>query len=287
MNTELGADIELALFPIADGPGSVAHAPNLPDGFTDTFASHYIHANGVRLHAVVGGDGPALLLVHGWPENWYAWRLVMPELAKRFTVVAVDQRGVGLSDKPDTGYDTATLAADLVGVMDALDFERFAVVGHDTGFVVAYALAADYAHRVERLVLAETPSFGFEFGMRGGGLPAEVVDYYVGLLSEPKSLAGSLGLYRAFHATVVQNEERAEQKLTMPVLAVGGERSSGDHVIEGLRAVAEDVEGAVIPGAGHWVAEEAPDRLLEVLTRFLAPSRTAVTSELMLETSAR
>ncbi len=78
------------------GPGSMSHAPNLPPGFTDTFTSRYVQANGIRQHAVIGGDGPPLLLIHGWPENWYAWRLVMPALAETHTVIAVDQRGIGL-----------------------------------------------------------------------------------------------------------------------------------------------------------------------------------------------
>src|SRR5215216_6563746 len=82
------------------GLGSVSQAPNLPDGFTDTFTSRYVNAGGLRQHAVIGGDGPPLLLVHGWPENWYAWRLLMPQLARDFQVIAVDQRGIGLTDKP-------------------------------------------------------------------------------------------------------------------------------------------------------------------------------------------
>jgi pimeloyl-ACP methyl ester carboxylesterase len=85
--------------PAPEGPGSVSEAPNLPEGFTDTFTSRYIDTGELRQHAVIGGDGPPLLLVHGWPENWYAWRLLMPTLASDFEVIAVDQRGIGLSDK--------------------------------------------------------------------------------------------------------------------------------------------------------------------------------------------
>ncbi len=70
--------------PTPEGPGSVAGAPNLPDGFTDTFTSRYVDTAELRQHAVIGGEGPPLLLVHGWPENWYAWRLVMPALARDF-----------------------------------------------------------------------------------------------------------------------------------------------------------------------------------------------------------
>ena len=82
------------------GPGSVSGAPNLPPGFTDTFTDRYVDVGGVRLHAVVGGHGRPLLLIHGWPQTWYAWRLLMPALARDFQVIAVDQRGIGLSDKP-------------------------------------------------------------------------------------------------------------------------------------------------------------------------------------------
>jgi pimeloyl-ACP methyl ester carboxylesterase len=143
--------------PTPEGLGSVSGAPNLPEGFADTFTSRYVDTDELRLHAVVGGDGPPLLLVHGWPESWYAWRLMMPALARDFTVVAVDQRGMGLSDNPRDGYDAGTLAGDLVALMDALGHERFAAVGHDTGYIIAYALAADHPERVARVALAEIP----------------------------------------------------------------------------------------------------------------------------------
>ena len=147
----------LSPYPESDAFGSVSQAPDLPDGFTTTFKSQLIDANGIRQHAVIGGAGPALLLVHGWPETWYAWRHVMPELAKQYTVVAVDQRGMGLSAKPQEGYDSATLATDLAALMLELGHDRFAVVGHDTGLVISYALAADYPDRVDRVALAEVP----------------------------------------------------------------------------------------------------------------------------------
>src|SRR5499427_1104038 len=140
-----------------EGPGSVSGAPNLPEGFTDTFTSRYVDTGELRLHAVTGGDGPPLLLVHGWPQTWYAWRMLMPELARDFTVVAVDQRGIGLSGKPEDGYDTGTLASDLVALMDALGHRRFALYGTDVGMPIAYAAAADHPDRVDRLVVSEAP----------------------------------------------------------------------------------------------------------------------------------
>jgi pimeloyl-ACP methyl ester carboxylesterase len=301
-----------------EGPGSVSGAPNLPVGFADTFTSRYVEAGDVRLHAVTGGDGPPLLLVHGWPETWYAWRLMMPALARDFSVVAVDQRGIGLSDKPATGYDIGTLADDLAAMMDALGHRRFAVVGHDTGFTIAYALAADHPDRVDRVALAEIPGppgaapspplflpgplnnrlwhltfnrvehlpeqlvtgseaafFGYEFAIQGGNVPEDAIAYYVELFSEPGALTGCLGWYRALDATLAQSEERKTRRLTMPVLAIGGERSYGEHVAEAMRIVADDVQGVVIAGAGHWLAEEAPDALLAELTAFLSVYRDA------------
>jgi pimeloyl-ACP methyl ester carboxylesterase len=127
----------------------------LPDGFLNVFTSRLVEVNGLRLHAVTGGDGPALLLIGGWPQTWYAWRKVMPALARRHTVVAVDSRGAGLSDKPDDGYDAGTLATDLVALMAALGHDRFDVVGHDIGTWTAYALAADHPERVGRLAILE------------------------------------------------------------------------------------------------------------------------------------
>ena len=300
-----------------EGPGSVSGAPNLPAGFTDTFTSRYIDTGELRLHAVIGGDGPPLLLVHGWPETWYAWRLLMPALARDFEVIAVDQRGIGLSDKPAGGYDTGTLAGDLVALMDALGHQRFAVVGHDTGFAISYALAADHPDRVDRVALAEIPGppvaapspplfvpaplndrlwhipfnrvekvpeqlvagredifFGYEFAIqRRQKLPDDVIDYYVRLLSNPDALRGSFGFYRAFDTTLAQNEQRKTRPLTMPVLAIGGAASYGEHVGDAMKLVADDVQSVVIPGAGHWVAEEAPEEMLAALTAFLAPYR--------------
>jgi pimeloyl-ACP methyl ester carboxylesterase len=302
--------------PTPEGPGSVSGAPNLPAGFTDTFTSRYIDTHGLRQHAVIGGQGPPLLLVHGWPENWYTWRLLMPALARDFEVVAVDQRGVGLTDKPQDGYDTGTLAGDLAAMMDELGHRRFAVVGHDTGFAISYALAADHADRVARVGLLELPGspgtapppplflpgplndrlwhltfnridglneqlvagredlfFRWEFDAAAKRLADDVIGYYVGLLSNPDSLRGSFGWYRALEASIAQNEQRATRRLTMPVLGIGGEMSFGENVGNGVRAVADDVQSLVIPGTGHFLAEESPDELLAALTAFLAPYR--------------
>jgi pimeloyl-ACP methyl ester carboxylesterase len=293
-------------------------APHLPPGFSKTFTSRFVEAGGLRQHVVIGGDGPPLLLVHGWPENWYQYRALMPRLAEDFTVIAVDQRGMGLTEKAKTGYDSAALANDLVALMDALGYERFAVMGLDTGMVISYALAADHPERVARLVVGEAPLPGvaspplplflpgpavprlwhLAFNRLAGfneklvrgredlffsyifdanatvKLPDYAVRYYAnGFASSRAALRGSFGFYRAWDATTKQNETRQKTKLTMPVLAIGGETSSGDGARAVMQGVANDVHGLVIDGAGHFVAEEAPDAVLAGLTRFLAPYR--------------
>jgi pimeloyl-ACP methyl ester carboxylesterase len=115
--------------------------------------------------------------------------------------------------------------------------------------------------------------FGWEFDAAATKLPDEVIDYYVDNLSDPESLRASFGFYRALDTTIAQDGERKQRTLTMPVLAIGGEASFGVHVAEAMKPVASDVQGAVITGAGHFVAEEAPGQLLELLAAFLAPYR--------------
>lgn len=313
---------------VPDGFGTVSTAPRLPTGFARTFKSRFIRANGIRQHAVIGGEGPPLLLVHGWPENWYAWRFLMPALARDFTVIAVDQRGIGLSEQTTTGYDSATLAADQAALMTALGHQQFAVVGHDTGLVVSYALAADHRDRVVRLAVAEVPGppgvytprttappppmfvpeglnnklwhipfnrvnselivdmvasnaqayFRYEYSIQGGAatLPDYAIDYYIRLYTRDRNtLRSSFGLYRAWDSHMAQNGERQATPLTIPVLGIGGEQSWGTHVAEGFYPAATDVQTVVIPGVGHWVAEQGPQAMLAALGTFLAPYRAS------------
>ena len=244
----------------------------------------------------------------------------MPELARDFTVVAVDQRGIGLSGKPEDGYDTGTLASDLVALMDALGHQRFALYGTDVGMWIAYALAADHPDRIERLIVSEAPLpgmspspplflppalnarlwhlafnqlpkineqlvtgreeifFGAEFDASAGTnkLPGYAVRYYIDTLAaSPDALRGSFGFYRALPTTIAQNQQRMQRRLTLPVLAIGGGESAGEGVGNTMKLTADDVQAMVIPGCGHWVAEQAPDELLAAVTAFLAPYRDA------------
>lgn len=141
--------------PVA-GFGSATGTPGLPDGFADTFTSRLVDVDGVHLHVVVGGQGPPLLLLGGWPQFWYQWRYVMPDLARDHTVIAVDPRGSGLSDKPATGYDSGTLAAETHRLMEVLGHDGFEMLAHDIGGWTAYAMGVDRPGPITRLVIAET-----------------------------------------------------------------------------------------------------------------------------------
>jgi len=134
----------------------LAQIPNAPD-FNRTFTHHTATVNNVRLHYVMGGRGEPVVLLHGFAETWYMWRHVMPELAKRYTVIVPDLRGAGDSDKPASGYDKRTLAEDIHQLVTQLGHQRIFLVGHDIGLMVAYAYAAAHPAEVRRLVLLDAP----------------------------------------------------------------------------------------------------------------------------------
>jgi pimeloyl-ACP methyl ester carboxylesterase len=244
--------------------------------------------------------------------------MLMPALARDFSVVAVDQRGIGLSDKPQDGYDTGTLASDMVKLMDALGHRRFALYGTDVGMPIAYALAADHPDRVDRLVVSEAPLpgvspspplflppplnarlwhlafnqlpkineqlvtgredifFGAEFDESAGTnkLPGDAVRYYIDTLAaDSEHLRGSFGFYRALPATIVQNEQRKTRRLTPAGPSHRRRESAGEGPANAMKLAADDVQTLVIPGCGHWVAEQAPGQLLAAVTAFLTPYR--------------
>lgn len=127
----------------------------------DGFRHKLLRVSDVKIHAVVGGDGPPLVLLHGWPQTWWEWRRIMPVLAKHHTVVALDLRGAGHSDCPQSGYDKASLAEDVHGAMAVLGFSRYAVCGHDIGAMVALALAFTHRESVTRVAILDAPMPGW------------------------------------------------------------------------------------------------------------------------------
>jgi pimeloyl-ACP methyl ester carboxylesterase len=162
----------------------------IPGGFTE----NTVQVNGITLSYAAAGTGPAVVLLHGYPQTWYMWRKVMPALAARYTVIAPDLRGSGGSDAPADGYDKATLATDIHQLLLALGHSgQVSVVGHDIGAIVAYAYAAAHPGSVRRLALLEAPQideslyqfpsitpagpglWNFGFFALGNGLPERIV----------------------------------------------------------------------------------------------------------------
>jgi len=282
-----------------------------PPGFRHAFAEV---GGGVRLHYVIGGRGPAVALLHGFPQTWFSWRKVMPELARDHTVVAVDLRGAGRSSVPRSGYDKDTLAADVHALLRGLGLARGAsVVGHDLGAWTAYAYAREHRGEVRRLAFLEAglPGLGLERSLdfstprrgiwhlaffqqpgvperliRGreryfiteflqprraerGAFDARALEHYVGAYTPPARLHAALEQYRALYRDAAANRAKTGPKLTMPVLALGGERAAGGGPLVTMRRVAADVRGGVVPDAGHWLAEEQPEEMAGRLRDFL------------------
>ncbi|MGB0748546.1 MAG: alpha/beta fold hydrolase [Magnetospiraceae bacterium] len=297
------------------GFGSVADVPRLPGGFADTFTSYHVDTGRIRLHAVISGQGEPLLLHCGWPQNWFAWRYLMLPLAERFTVIAVDPRGLGLSDKPADGYDVDTLAQDMFGLMDALGHDRFIMAGHDIGVMVGYAMASLNPDRIRRMALGEgtipgaSPSpemipddrrmsdflwhfafnralevnerlvegreniyFSYQFATKAASedaVPKYARDFYIEQIRRvPGALKAGFDYYRAVDKTIPQVHRHMKSKVSVPVLAFSGELACGPMVEMEQKALASDVESVIIPGCGHFPAEEKPEVLLAALTDF-------------------
>ncbi len=121
------------------------------------FEEGYGPANGARLHYVAGGSGEALILLPGWPQTWWEFHKVMPALAAKYRVIAVDLRGMGASDRPAGGYDKKTMARDILDLLQHLKIERAHIVGHDIGAQVAFAFAANHPAATRTLTLLDVP----------------------------------------------------------------------------------------------------------------------------------
>ena len=126
-------------------------------GLGESFVSQNVEVNGTSLHYVRGGSGPAVILLHGFPEDWYEFHKIMPPLAQQFTVVAVDLRGVGESTPAPSGYDAANLAKDIYELTQRLNLEHPYIFGHDVGGMVAYAYARLYPQTVRGVMILDAP----------------------------------------------------------------------------------------------------------------------------------
>lgn len=274
----------------------------------DGFTQQLVPANGIRINAVTGGHGPPVLLLHGFPETWWEWHHVMPLLAERFSVVAIDLRGAGYSDCPLDGYDKATMARDAHEVMLALGHDRYAVCGHDIGGMVALPQAAIYRDAITHLAVLDVPlpgwseweatcarlwHFGFHmhrdlperliygreydyvsafmaerFHDHSRFDPADI-DIFAKALALPGRTRGGMEWYRTFAADHATALEYKKQPLAMPVLALGGDQRFGSFMVPMLREFASNVTGGSIERCSHYVADERPDEVAAALIGLL------------------
>jgi haloacetate dehalogenase len=122
---------------------------------TPTLTRHTVRVNGIRMHVAEAGKGPPVVLLHGYPETWYAWRNQWPNLAQDYHIIMPDLRGYGDSDKPDSGYDKRTMAEDVRQLVAHFGYDRISLIGHDRGARVATRFAKDHRQMVDRLAVLD------------------------------------------------------------------------------------------------------------------------------------
>ncbi|VVD97955.1 alpha/beta fold hydrolase [Pandoraea fibrosis] len=277
--------------------------------FPADFKHQTIATNGARIHVRVGGHGPAVVLLHGYGETGDMWAPLAAKLAANHTVVVPDLRGMGLSDHPAAGYDKKNEARDIAGVLDSLQIGKVDVVAHDIGNMVAYAFAAEQPERVTKLVLMDAPIPGVGpwedilkspllWHFRFGGPDMERLvkgreriyldrfwnefsadpknfneasrQHYTRFYALPGAMHSGFEQFHAFDQDVIDNRAFLTQgPLPMPVLAIGGEKSFGTMMETVARAAASNVQGVVIPNAGHWLMEEQPQATMAAITAFI------------------
>jgi pimeloyl-ACP methyl ester carboxylesterase len=260
--------------------------------------------NGVRYHYLLARGGQTVVLLHGWGSTSYMWRFVMPQLVARgYTVLAPDLRGLGDTTKPPTGYEKTVIADDIRALVQTLNLgPTIHLVGHDMGGMVSYAYAAQHPDEIRTLAILDVPLPGidpwdqivqtprtwhFRFysvqdvpEMLIAGHELEYLKWFhnseavnARAYAMPGALRAGFEYYRAFPNDVKANREFAKRKLTMPVLGIGGSGSFGAIIGDHLRHVADNVQAINVEGAGHWVAEEQPAAVANALLKFLPPAR--------------
>src|ERR1700712_1241760 len=221
--------------------------------------------DGTRIHAAVGGSGPPVLLLHGYPETHVMWHQVAPTLAEQHTVVLADLRGYGDSARPPSRGDHSTyskraMAADQAGLMRHLGFDTFALVGHDRGARVAHrlCLGAPPAYYLRRKLAQWSAGDGIE------AFAPEAVDDYVRCFSDPEAIRASCEDYRAGASIDLEHDEfdaAAGRRVECPALVLWGREGYVGQAYDPLEVwkdYATDVRGHPVDG-GHFLPEEAPD----------------------------
>jgi pimeloyl-ACP methyl ester carboxylesterase len=277
--------------------------------FPKGFRVHKIPTKGAISYVRVGGSGPPVVMLHGFGDTGDMWAPVAAVLASNHTVIVPDLRGMGLSSHPEAGYDKKTQARDIAQVMDKLQVKQAALVTHDIGNMVGYALAAQFPARVTRWVIIDAPLPGigpwdeiirspalWHFNFRGPDVerlvkgreriyldrfwnelsanPKAVVEatrrHYARLYARPGAMHSAFNQFAAFTKDAVDNKAfAAKGKLSMPILALGADHSFGTQMADIMRLVATDVTVGVIANSGHWVMEEQPRQTSAAIVGFI------------------
>ena len=277
--------------------------------YPPAFKTREVQTNGVTIHLRYAGTGPAVVLLHGYGETGDMWVPLAVDLARDHMVLVPDLRGLGLSSKPAAGFDKKTQAGDVAGVLDAMKVTRADIVAHDIGNMVAFAFAAQQPERVNRLVLIDAPvpgvgpwdeilknpllwhfrfggpdmerlvagreriyldRFWNEFSANPARFSEASREHYAKLYALPGAMHSGFAQFAAFDQDAIDNRAfLARDKLKMPVLALGGEKSFGPQMASIMRAGATDVTEGVVPDSGHWIMEENPQATISLVGNYL------------------
>jgi pimeloyl-ACP methyl ester carboxylesterase len=267
----------------------------------------FVSAGGLRTHVAFAGDGPPLLLLHGWPQHWYLWRDVIPVVAPHARVIAPDFRGFGWSEVPETGYDKPQLARDLVALLDELGIGEVTVAGHDWGGYVGFLLALEYPDRIKGLLAANvlppwgardrrvtldawrfayqpvlgTPGLGRHAGraiarrgFAGAGLSPEEIDAFVSRLEGKRGVATEK-LYRTFFFRELPGIVRGRYSasaLRVPTTLVFGQRDQilTTRAVQDVSVQSDRIELELVADATHFVVDEKPELVANVALRLLS-----------------
>jgi len=271
--------------------------------------SHFAQVEGIKLHYLTAGHGPAIVLLHGYAETSRMWRPLIPKLTEKFTVIAPDLPGIGDSDIPKDGLDMKTAAIRIHGLAKSLGVSKARVVGHDIGLMVAYAYAALFSTEVEKLVVMDaflpgvpgwelaynSPDF-WHFRFHGPtpealvqgrekiyfayfwndlaadktrSLPVADREAYVAAYSGPGRMRAGWAYFAAWPETAKDFAQLAQTKLAMPVLSIAGEKASAAILGPQMKRVATNVTVIELKGTGHWLMEERPQETMDALVSFL------------------
>ena len=274
-----------------------------------TAESRFAKIEGKKLQYLTAGEGPAVILLHGYTQTSRMWRPLIEKLKDKFTVIAPDLPGIGDSDIPKNGSDMKTAAVRVHALAKSLGITNARVVGHDIGLMVAYAYAAQFPGEVEKLVvmdaflpgvsgweLAYNDPNTWHFRFNGPtpealvigrektyfayfwndlaadskrSLPTADRNAYVAAYSRPGRMRAGWAYFAAWPETANDFAQMAKTKLTMPVLSIAGEKASAAILSPQMKLVATDVTVLNLKETGHWLMEERPEETMKALTAFL------------------